>query len=194
MFELYRRFRRAYRRGSPPWDNAEVPPEILELVAEVPPGLAIDLGCGTGTTSIALAQHGWAVLGLDFIGKAIRQARRRARQAQPPGDIEFHVRDVRNPPSGPFDLAVDIGCGHAFSREGFAAYVGRIADLLRPGGIFMLYAHHPEAQGPPRGKPDAFIREAAAPHFDLLRHQQGGDPVTGGASSWYRFSRKAPPR
>src|SRR4030066_306033 len=68
-----------YRK--PPWDTGVSPPELLAHIERHPPGRALDLGCGTGTNVITLAQHGWQVTGVDFAWRAIRQAQRKAKRA-----------------------------------------------------------------------------------------------------------------
>jgi methylase of polypeptide subunit release factors len=43
-----------YRTGRPPWDTGIAPPELVEAVEgphALPPGRALDLGCGTGPTA-----------------------------------------------------------------------------------------------------------------------------------------------
>ncbi|MCK7512216.1 MAG: methyltransferase domain-containing protein [Desulfobacterales bacterium] len=69
------RFEWRYWRGNTPWDTNITPPEVMEFIAETPPGRALDLGCGTGTNAIALARHGWQATGVDFAPKAVHKAR-----------------------------------------------------------------------------------------------------------------------
>ena len=55
-----------YRFGKTPWDTGITPPELRAVVesGQVPPGRALDLGCGTGTNVIYLARHGLEVVGV----------------------------------------------------------------------------------------------------------------------------------
>ncbi len=65
-----------YRFTRPDWDTGLTPPEVETLMkGRRNGGRALDLGCGTGTTSIYLAQYGYDVVGVDFSSKAIEQAR-----------------------------------------------------------------------------------------------------------------------
>ncbi|MDK1118669.1 MAG: methyltransferase domain-containing protein [Anaerolineae bacterium] len=56
----------------PPWDTGISPPELFDFIKNNPAGAAIDLGCGTGTNLIRLAQAGWDVTGVDFVARAIK--------------------------------------------------------------------------------------------------------------------------
>jgi SAM-dependent methyltransferase len=44
-------------------------------------GPVLDLGCGSGIWAVELARRGWEVTGVDIVRKALRRARRRAREA-----------------------------------------------------------------------------------------------------------------
>ncbi len=123
----------------PPWDTHKTPPELYRFIRDNPPGRALDLGCGTGTNVITLAQHGWEVTGVDFIPRAIRKARRRAAKAGV--QARFQVADVTKLEgiSGPFDLILDIGCYQSLDQAGMAAYRGNLANLIASGGTFMIY-------------------------------------------------------
>src|SRR5438132_11612963 len=64
-------FQLAYLVGFKPWDSGVPPPELVEVVEgpqALEPGRALDLGCGTGTNCIYLAEHGWDATGVDFVG------------------------------------------------------------------------------------------------------------------------------
>ena len=133
-------FRLFYLFGTPPWDSGIAPPELTEFIESHPPGRAIDLGCGTGTNVLALAEYNWQASGIDFVPKAIRTAHRKARSANLP--INFEVGDVTDPTlfNGTYDLILDIGCYHMLNAEQREAYRNNIKARLAPGGTFMLYA------------------------------------------------------
>ena len=124
---------------APPWDTGISPPELIEFIQSNVPGRALDLGCGTGTNAITLAQHGWRVIGIDFIGKAIRKARSKARQQGL--KIDFFVGDVTHLEKidGAFDLILDIGCFHNLPHAGKVKYVQNLERFLAPKGTFLLY-------------------------------------------------------
>ena len=67
-----------------PWDTGITPPEIVAVIesGKVPIGRALDLGCGTGTNAMYLAQHGFTVTAIDVSRRAIALAKRKSRSAQ----------------------------------------------------------------------------------------------------------------
>ena len=134
--------------SKPPWDSGIAPPELKKFTAEHIPGRALDLGCGTGTNAIYLAQRKWSVIGVDFAWQAVWQARRKAKNLDI--EIEFRQSDVTQLAkiSGPFELILDIGCFHSLSNMAKTRYLRNAARLLAPDGVFLLYAFiNPKNEG-----------------------------------------------
>jgi 2-polyprenyl-3-methyl-5-hydroxy-6-metoxy-1,4-benzoquinol methylase len=126
--------------SNPRWETGISPPELLDFIRSHSPGRALDLGCGTGTNSIKLAKHGWQVIGVDFVGRAIRKARWKARQASV--QVDFQQDDVTSLSKvrGAFDLVLDIGCFHSLPDKQKMTYSANLTRILTPGGTFMIYA------------------------------------------------------
>jgi ubiquinone/menaquinone biosynthesis C-methylase UbiE len=142
----------------PPWDSGVTPPELHDFIAMHPPGRAIDLGCGTGTNVISLAQNGWQVTGVDFVPHAIALAKRKTKNVK---NIDLHVGDVTNLRgiTGPFDLALDIGCFHGVKDK--SAYLDELDRLLARGGHWLLYSFL-------RSRPHPSDAGLAAPELDVI--------------------------
>ncbi len=126
-----------YLFGKTPWDSGISPPELFDFIAHHPPGRAIDLGCGTGTNVITLAQHGWQVTGVDFAARAIRLARRKMQSAGVQADVSVGDVTKLGGIAGPFDLALDLGCFHGLPEP--AAYLTQLNRILASGGFWLLY-------------------------------------------------------
>jgi SAM-dependent methyltransferase len=158
----------------PPWDTGISPPELMDFISHHPPGHALDLGCGTGTNVITLAQHGWQATGVDFARRAIQKARRKAHQANVLAD--FRVEDVTRLKglSGPFDLVLDMGCFHSLPPEGRQAYLINLDRLLAPDGTFLLYVffRNSNASGPGLEESDLLAFHA---NFSLVDRQEGSE-------------------
>jgi SAM-dependent methyltransferase len=129
-----------YRFGTPPW----VGQARAELVNQVdsgalPPGRAIDLGCGVGDNAIYLARQGFEVTAVDFAPAAIARAKAKARDAGV--DVNFVVDDLTRltTVTGQFDLLVDYGSFDDLSLRQRSAYVHQVVPLTKPGGKFLLW-------------------------------------------------------
>ncbi len=188
-----------YRFSSPPWDTGITPPEVVTMIESggVRHGRALDLGCGTGTNSIYLAQHGLQVIGVDFSAKAIERARAKSQQAGV--SVNFFVSDVTQLDflSPPFDLVLDVGCFHGLDARKRERYAENLARLVSPGGKFLLYAFGPTQTPSDRpffrlgsvGVTPEQTRQIFEQGFDLYRLENGTDR---GArpSAWYWFQKK----
>lgn len=132
-------FNLQYLFGKPPWDTGVSPPELLDFLHNHPPGRALDLGCGTGTNAITMANRGWLVTGLDFSGRAIRIAQRKVHDEGL--QVDLRQDDLTHPQDfeEPFDLVLDIGCFHSLADRDRARYAANLRRYVKPGGTFLLY-------------------------------------------------------
>lgn len=198
MATTYERMLARYAAGGMPWDEVLPPPEIVAVAAMLPPGRALDLGCGYGRAAIYLAQHGWEVDGIDFIPQAIAVARQRAQTAGVA--VQFHEGDVTDLSflSGLYDLALDVGCAHSLDEASLARYVASLRQRLQPGALYLLSARLrlPSEAMPeegPRGLDEAALLALMAEGFYLERLEYGhySGPQIGWPSAWFWFKRGA---
>jgi len=182
-----------YRANQARWDTGITPPEIMAALAELPPGKALDLGCGTGTNLRTLLEHGWEADGVDFVEQAIEMARAKL-TAFPPERYGLYCGDVARLEDisalrAPFDLAIDLGCGHSVPVDQQAAYAAGVAARLKPGGVLLLYIHFPQPGHDHGLSPDDVYR-LFLPHYDLVWEVRSDDTTTGVPSAWYRLARR----
>jgi SAM-dependent methyltransferase len=175
-----------YWIGRTPWDSGITPPEVLDFLRRTPPGRALDLGCGTGTNAVTLAQHGWDVTAVDFSARALSAASRRARQAGV--SVRFLRRDVTrlDDLAGPFELALDLGCFHALDSASRPGYAATLARLLPPGATYLLYTFLGSADGWPD---EGDVGRLLDPHFELTSLEHG--EFDGRPSGWFTWKRRA---
>ena len=176
-----------------PWDTGITPPEIVAMIesGKVPIGRALDLGCGTGTNAITLAQHGFTVTAIDVSRRAIALAKRKARSAELLDRIRFERGDVtllrRWVLGQSIDFAYDIGCFHNLKAEARQRYVAALTGVLRPGAIYMLYAFEPRAD-----RAGVALDEITAlfdPAYRLDGMRRGSDR-RGRGSAWYTLIKR----
>jgi 2-polyprenyl-3-methyl-5-hydroxy-6-metoxy-1,4-benzoquinol methylase len=182
-------FQWRYLRGRTPWDTNITPPEVNAFLEKAPSGHALDIGCGTGTNAVAMAKRGWRVTGIDFAASAIHRARRKASDEKLA--IDFRWGDVADLGAleGPFDYALDIGCLHSLDVVKRVPYADGLKQVLRPGGIYMLYAWLPRIwHGRPRGISGETVRALLGPALyerECVIGEENGAP-----SAWYWFVRR----
>jgi SAM-dependent methyltransferase len=145
-------YRTAYLLGLKVWDRGVPTADLVELVEGASaPGQALDLGCGTGTDSIYLAQHGWHVTGVDMVPKALAIARQKAATAGvSPRLLEGDVTRLQDFGVGDgYTLLLDFGCFHTLPQDRRDAYVRSVSEVAAPGALFLLYGF----KRPPRLAP-----------------------------------------
>ncbi|HEY5193661.1 MAG TPA: methyltransferase domain-containing protein [Solirubrobacteraceae bacterium] len=196
------RYRLLYRLGITPWDQEHVPGELAALV-EGPTaptaGLALDIGCGTGTQSVYLAQRGWQVTGVDAVPRALAQAQQRAAAAGM--SVRWLVADVGALDElgldGGFGLLHDRGCFHDLPANVRDGYVRGVSSLAAPGATMLLMAFVPGARrlGAPSGASEEEIERRFGEHWDLISVQSDSGPDPPGPMRrvprlWYRLRRR----
>ena len=69
----------SYAEGFLPWDTGRPDPLLTTFVesGRVRQGRTLEVGCGTGTNSLWLAENGFEVLGVDVAPLAVEMARAR---------------------------------------------------------------------------------------------------------------------
>ena len=142
MSSIFRRFFYVLSYlGKPPWDTGISPPELLEFLDSHSPGRALDLGCGTGTNLVTMAEYDWQVIGIDFSGYAVKSARKRLSTRGLAGQVFQNNVSLTLPMEGQFDLILDIGCYHDLSPSGRSGYRQNLGRYLAINGYYLIYAH-----------------------------------------------------
>jgi SAM-dependent methyltransferase len=112
------------------------------LVAEtraLPPGQALDVGCGEGRNAIWLAEQGWRVTGVDFSEVAIAKARDWA--ANRHVEVDFVCADLLEyePQKGGYDLVFVFFL--QLPADERRIVLSRAAASVAPDGTFLLLGH-----------------------------------------------------
>lgn len=178
-----------YWLNNPPWDSGITPPEVYDYLEGNAPGQALDLGCGTGTNVLTMANYGWRVTGIDYIPRAIRVAKKKTRRAGLADQADFFVGDVLNSEAivGEYELILDIGCLHSFSGLDIERYREIVTKSLAPGGTLLLYVHLNKGQGPGHGINETDLLKLEC-SLSLVNRQDGEESSR--PSAWLRFQKK----
>jgi SAM-dependent methyltransferase len=174
MASKHNLFRIFYRVGFTPWDGHPIGENLQNLVegtSDAPPlptGMALDLGCGTGDSSIYLARHGWKVTGVDFVPRALDRARAKAADLS----INFVQADVTHLSQAgigaDFQLIVDNGCLHNMSDGDRDAYVREVGAVAAPDALLLIVAFLPGGRFGVRGVDPAEMERRFASGWTLL--------------------------
>ena len=182
-----------YRRKRPaPWDVGRASSKLEAAIKDgtIRPGRAVELGCGTGTNAVRLAQKGFDVTAIDIAPTCLTIARGKARKAGV--KVRWLVADVLNLPAlGEFDFIFDRGCYHGVRRVSATGYVKTVGALSKPGTLMLILAgnaNEPRHYGPPRVDETDFVKDfAAAWDFVWLKETRldSKDPkAKGGPWAW----------
>ncbi len=166
-----------YRYFRAPWDTG-AREELVSLVkgGHIQPCRAIDLGCGTGTNAIYLAQHGFNVTGVDYAKAAIDIARAHARDAGV--QVDFMVDDLTNlrHATGTFDFLLDYGALDDLRPRQREPYLRSVVSLTHAGSQYLLWGFEYPMRWWERFVPffdvpfsPGEIEERFGPYFDIQK-------------------------
>jgi len=118
----------------------------LQLIGNVKGKRVLEIGCGGGQNSIALAKQGVIVSGIDFSERQIAYAKALARKEKV--DVDFTVVDMQDLSrftGNAFDVVItSVSLLYVESLDRTFAEVSRV---LRDGGVFVFSEGHPFAEG-----------------------------------------------
>lgn len=185
-----------YRVGITPWESypRAAKASISRLLDREeagrphPLGRALDLGCGRGQYTRALAQRGWQAVGIDYVSVAIEAAK-----ARDPHGAAYVVGDVTDLAGlGTFDFFLDIGCFQGLNPEQRLAQGQGVTSLANPGATLLQLSFGPSRWRSLVGGASAAEIEAAFPDWELLSIDTAdtaglGWPMNKTSPQWYRL-------
>lgn len=156
--------------------QAEPGPFVVEIVAGLPGGTALDLACGRGRNAVWLAKRGYEVTAVDVSSVAVSQAERHADEAGVKVDFEVADLTTWHPGDRTWDLVLLSYL--QLPEHGRRAVNRMAATLVAPGGCLLLIAHHRDnldhGVGGPKYAAVLYTTEALAEDFaalDIVRNE-----------------------
>jgi SAM-dependent methyltransferase len=112
---------------------------VVQELADLPPGRAIDLACGEGRNAVWLAQRGWRVTAVDFSPVGLDKARRLADARGV--KVDWVLADLLDyePAAGTYQLVL-LAYLHIAAIERAAVLV-RACSALAPAGEILVIGH-----------------------------------------------------
>ncbi len=163
-----------YGTGDLPWDTGRSDFNLREIVDKrgVTPCKALEVGCGTGSNAIWLAEQGFSVTAVDIAEKAIERAKENAARAGVRCDFfaaDFMIEKIN---AGPFGFIFDRGCFHSFElAEERTRYADKAHSYLSEDGLWLSLVgstdEPPRDPGPPRLSALNIVT-AVEPYFQIL--------------------------
>jgi SAM-dependent methyltransferase len=118
---------------------------LVEVAGALPPGRALDLGCGEGGDAMWLAEQGWQVTAVDISQTALDRAAADARARNVLERIDFQRHDLPHTfPEGVFDL-VSAQFLHSMVEMDRPRLLRMGAGAVSAGGTLLIVDH----AGPP---------------------------------------------
>jgi len=119
--------------------SAEANRFVVEELARLPPGRALDLGAGEGRNAIWLAEHGWQVTAVDFSTVGLDKGAKLAESRGVSVDwVEADLLAYR-PAAEAYDLVL-LAYVHLLPDD-FEALLSQAAAALAHGGTLLVVGH-----------------------------------------------------
>lgn len=126
----------ADKYAASPIRNPEAYEATLDQVRALlkPEDTVLELGCGTGSTALALAPSVARIVATDVSEAMLGKGREKAR-GQGTTNVEFRQADAADAPDGPFDAVLAFNLLHLL--EDMDSALDEIAARTKPGGYFV---------------------------------------------------------
>jgi SAM-dependent methyltransferase len=143
-------------------------PFLDRVASSVGRGRALDLGCGTGVITVALAERGFDVVGVDHSPDMLAIAEQKLAGSKAPGKHDLMTGDVRDLPfaADEFDCVTCQGLLHHL--DDIRPCIRELVRVLKPGGFF--YVSEPCVNVTPLKRIGASAWHRLRPHRDV--HQE----------------------
>ena len=167
-----------YRERGQRWSGLPNP-RLVEVAGDLPPGSALDLGCGEGGDALWLARHGWSVTAVDVSPTALGRLNARAEAEGTVDRIDAVHVDLAAALPDPPERGWNLVSAQFFQSPidlPRTAILRRAAGDIGKGGILVVVDHgaapeqsgHQDAVFP---SVDETVSELALPPEDWLRVQ-----------------------
>ncbi len=137
----YRRFAEAYDWEGSLDFSRQAFRRVMAVCQEfgMRPARSLDLGCGTGTLAILMAEAGWEAIGLDLSEAMLAQAKQKALDAGQVVDfVQQDMRDFRIEAAVTLVTSFYDTLNHLLFAEDLHSTFCCVARMLPPGGLFVF--------------------------------------------------------
>ncbi|MDQ6807809.1 MAG: TPMT family class I SAM-dependent methyltransferase [Verrucomicrobiota bacterium] len=181
-----------YASGDTPWVLGGIPQALDAFLRRTKPGAVLIPGCGNDQNAIrAFVEAGFVTTAIDFSPAAVAQA---AASLGKLGD-RLLVADFFQHEFGVsrFDMIYERTFLCALPRSLREQYAGRVAELLRPGGVlggFFFYGEE-DPEGPPFPLPREKANTLFVKKFRLRHSEKVTDSIQlfTGREEWQEWER-----
>lgn len=150
--------------------------DLANLSGVRPGHRVLEIGCGTGQATVALAERGYHVLGVE-LGENLAELARKKVGDYPQAQVLTSSFEEWPLEEGAFDLVVSATAFHWIDPE---VRYHKSASVLRDGGSLALMWHRPEPSESTEGFPEALkeVHRREAPELSHERRPERLDWAT----------------